>query len=1036
MKSPIVSVRSFLFCTSLALLVSGPALHAQAIPATPAASTEASRKDDPVVLSPFQVGSDSEKGYVSTSILQGGRGKIDLADVAGQVQVFTKEFLDDIGATTTDEAFLFCATTQTYYDNVNGNGDSRPGSRNGNDDSGNSRGLGNVDKTRNYFRTTIEPDSYNTERFSLVSGANAVQFGLGGSAGTAESTSARANLTRNRQKISLRADSYGSERTVLDVSQVIIPKKLAVRVIGLRENKEYFIQPGYDDNRRAFVTTTYQPFKNTTIRLEGEYVHRRDGRPATTMVRDNGYMAWLAGQRAGNPLAYVNRAATAATAGRPAAPTWTLGDGSTRAYAFNPKTALFVFPQNGTPGFVNFQDVRNTVVVNIADGAASSGTTETLIDPGLPWNTNTAGWSRYNFRRSRNATGTIEQRLARNTFLELGYSYEYYRNQTIQLYANNAYDVQVDINKFLPDGATANPLYGHPFIESNNSTGQGNWADNTIYQYRAVLAHEQDFSHNAGWTRYLGRHRLGFFTSYEDSATYTLAQLRNLIVGTPSFLSPAARANPLSVERAFQMRQYLPVLGASKDPGQNALAAPTAYGDLMETLWFTTAAGERFGVTAFENPVGDVGTAPSANHLQRGSLAGSTSSSFLQNHLVANIGVRYDRVRNSNFGSFQPILTDGPITVQNPLGTGFRAYDEFRGKEPPSVWTPYRSATRWNYGFIVRPPWVEKWISLGYDYSRNASLNEVAVVRDVTGNVVEPNYGESHEYSVRFRFLDERLNLKVNYFNSLNRNTTLADSGLRQNLINFEQQLYQNDPSYPINPLFVETRNPVPGDFRLPGDRSSKGIEVELTYNPTRNLRLFWNLGRTDTEIDDLSTRPWYDYLDAKLPVWQKFKGNWSTAAYDTTRNVEDAYNALIQSPVDDIRASLGNPGGNSQTWRSNMVVTQSFSEGRLKGATVSANFRYRGASVVGFPNKTDAKGKVRTDRDNPYYSEGYVLTGLMANYRFRAGYGTMCRVQLNANNVFNTKRVFLTRTFANGAPRNYGRQAGREFVLSFDIER
>ena len=484
------------------------------------------------------------------------------------------------------------------------------------------------------------------------------------------------------------------------------------------------------------------------------------------------------------------------------------------------------------------------------------------------------------------------------------------------------------------------------------------------------------------------------------------------------------------------MRQYLPAFGSTSDPRAYGLAAPTAYGDLMETLWLTTAAGERFGVTSFENPVGDVGTAPSANHLQRGSLAASTSSVFLANHLVANVGVRYDRVRNSNFGSFIPVLTDGPITAQNPLGTGFRAYDEFRHKEPPSVWTPYRSATRWNYGFIVRPPWVAKWISLGYDYSRNASLNEVAVVRDVTGAVVEPNYGESHEYSIRFRLLDERLNLKVNYFNSLNRHTTLADSGLRQNLIDFEQQLYRNDASYPINPLFLEARNPLPSDFRLPGDRNSKGLEAELTFNPTRNLRLFWNLGRTDTEIDDLSTQPWYDYLDAKLAVWQKYKGNWSTAAYDNTRTVEAAYNALIQSPIDDIRASLGNPGGNSQTWRSNLVATQSFTEGRLKGASTSLNFRYRGPAAIGFPNKIDAKGKTRTDRDHPFYSKGYVLTGLMANYRFRGYGGTSCRVQLNANNVFNTSRVFLTRTYANAAPRNYGRQAGREFLLSFDIER
>ena len=54
-------------------------------------------------------------------------------------------------------------------------------------------------------------------------------------------------------------------------------------------------------------------------------------------------------------------------------------------------------------------------------------------------------------------------------------------------------------------------------------------------------------------------------------------------------------------------------------------------------------------------------------------------------------------------------------------------------------------------------------------------------MRDVNGTVLESPYGESHEYSVRVRLLDDRLNLKVNFFNSLNRNITLADSGLRQN---------------------------------------------------------------------------------------------------------------------------------------------------------------------------------------------------------------------------------------------------------------
>jgi len=289
---------------------------------------------------------------------------------------------------------------------------------------------------------------------------------------------------------------------------------------------------------------------------------------------------------------------------------------------------------------------------------------------------------------------------------------------------------------------------------------------------------------------------------------------------------------------------------------------------------------------------------------------------------------------------------------------------------------------------------------------------------------------------VRLRLLDDRLNLKVNFFNSLNRNITLADSGLRQNLIFFEQQLYQNDARYPINPLFAETRNPVVGEFRLPGDRNSRGIEADLTFNPTRDFRVFWNLGRTQTSLDDISAQPWLDYIAAKQPVWRNIGGSWSNAAYDPTRSVESAFTQLIQGPLDDIAASLGEQGGNAQTWRSSLVATRTFSEGRLKGASVSANFRYRGPSIIGFPTKVDSKGRVRTDRDRPYQSDAYVITGLMTNYRFRGTYGTFCRLQLNVNNVFNTERLFVTRVFTDGRPRNYGRQAGREFILSLDVER
>ncbi len=1018
-------------------LALGPAGGAQTGPVKPS-PPPAPEAEEAVVLSPFEVSADTDRGYQPTAVLQGGRGKIELADVAGQVTVFTREFLEDIAATTTDEAYLFSATTQTYYDNVNGDGDTRPGARNIEDDAGNSRGLGNLDKTRNFFRTSIEADAYNMERFSLVSGANAVQFGLGGAAGTSESTSVRPNLTRNRQRLSLRTDSHGSERVSFDVSQVLVPRKLAFRVAALHENKEFFLQPGYENSRRYFAAATYQPFKNTTVRVEGEYVVRRDARPSTAMARDMGYLDFLALERAGTPLVYNNRAANAGTAGRPAVPSFVLSDGTgRRAYGYSTKQWLYVWPTNTVPAFSYLQDIRNTVVTSVGDGAATASRTQTLLLPELPYDLNIAGFSRSNFRRTRNVNAIVEQRLGRRTFLELGYSYEFNRTQTAQLFASNAYDVLVDVNRYLPDGATPNPLYGRPFIESNNQAGQGQWIDHYLHQFRAVLTHEQDFTRSQSWLRHLGRHRLGFFASFDTSAEYKLITLRNLIVGQPSFLTPAARANPLHPDRAFYLRYYLPPLGSTRDPAALAIPDPRAWGwgDIMETLHFTTASGEPFAVTAYENPVGFVGNSPTAKELQRGSLATSTSSSFWRNRLVANAGVRYDRVRNSDYAGFMPVLAETPFTPQNPQGTGFRAYADFRKQEPDPVWTPYRTATRANYGFILRPPLVERWLSFGYDYSRNASLNEVAVVRDINGAVVEPAYGESHEYSVRFRLLSDRLNVKVNYFNALNRNITLANSGLIQNLISFEQRLHEIDRNYPINPLLREDAFPLAVDFRFAGDRNSKGLEVDLTFNPNPDWRIFWNLGRTQTETDDISTQPWWDYLDAKVATWRTFQGNWATAAYDETRSVEQAWDSLIQAPVETIRANLGIQGANSQTWRSNLVATRRITTGLLKGATFSANFRYRGPSIIGFPLYVDARGLNRVNRSRPYKSEDYLLTGLMANYRFR-GYGhTFWRVQLNTNNVFNTRRVFVTKTFSNGSPRNYGRQAGREFILSLDLE-
>ena len=1032
------------FSTILLLMSCAPLPHtfAQALapPAAPATSSSAAQpatpaviaQTEPTVLTPFEVISDQDTGYRATATLQGGRGRIDLADLATQVSVFTKDFMEDIGATNMEQAYLFSTNTATYYDTVAGGSDNRTGAQDPSNVN-NSRGLGALNKTRNFFRTTIEPDSYNTERLNLVSGSNAVQFGLGGSAGTSDSTGAQASLGRSRQLVKLTTDSYGSQRAVLDFSQVIFKNKLALRAVGLRDNKEYFLQPGSEANHRAFVAVTYRPFKNTTIKFEGEGVHRSDSRAGTVQTRDSGYLNWLATQRAGTPLSYSNLANTAGTVGRPAAPSWTLPTGIVGNYTFDTNNLLWVWPQNSAPNFTHFQDVRNTVVAaapNLGGGASQS-----LVVEGYPWNVNPAGFSRYNQRHTERLMATIEQRLTSTTFLELGAATEKYRHTASHLMGDRPYDTLVDINRFMPDGRTSNPMYGRPFVENLNADqlgGTGNMSGQKTNQYRVTLAQEFDFTRKAGWLRRLGKHNFGFLANYEDVGTYQLGTMKFLIIGQPSFLSAAAKADPLATDRQFNMRFYLPPIGSTSDPHHYGIPSLTPYGDVHDTLTFATASGEQFQVTQKQNPVGFIGSVPSASHIQRGSLAGSTSSRFLQDRIVINLGARYDRVRNSDFGSnaFVPILT----TTTNTN----RAYKDFTRDIPPDNWLPYRSVTRINSGVIVRPPWIGEWLSFGLDHSKNASLEELAVVTDVNGVIVEPNYGESYELSARLRLFEGKLHLKFNFFDALNRNINLGDT-LRAGLLIFERQLALNDANYPINPLFTQARGLVAGNFRMTGERRSQGLDFEATYNPTRSTRIFWNLGRTDTEIDDQASKPWYDYLAAKLPIWQAHGGGWASAPFNRatpgTQTAQGGYTTNIETALDNLEALLGNPGGNSQTWRSSLVVTQSITTGLLKGATIGANFRYRGPNILGFANLVDAKGITRLDKSKPYKTESFILSGVMASYRLRSYGNTTSKLQFNANNIFNTKRLVLSRVYPDGTPRNYGRQPGREFIFSYEIE-
>src|SRR5512132_2448360 len=81
------------FCSLFASLVSCAAFGQTTVPPPPPPA------DETITLSPFQVNAADDTGYRATNTLDGSRLNTPLRDTPGAISIFTKDFIDDLGAT-------------------------------------------------------------------------------------------------------------------------------------------------------------------------------------------------------------------------------------------------------------------------------------------------------------------------------------------------------------------------------------------------------------------------------------------------------------------------------------------------------------------------------------------------------------------------------------------------------------------------------------------------------------------------------------------------------------------------------------------------------------------------------------------------------------------------------------------------------------------------------------------------------------------------------------------------------------------------
>jgi hypothetical protein len=243
------------------------------------AVVSSAQEEAPTEMSPFVISArEDRESYKANSTLAGTRVRTDLSDIASAISVVTQQFLQDTGATNSQDLLVY--TPNTEVAGLNGNFTGQAGQAQYSEQLTNPssvtrvRGLDTADNTRDYFLTDIPWDSFDTGRIDLQRGPNSILFGVGSPAGIINNSINGAEYV-NTYKIVNRVGSYDSIRDSVDLNQVLIPNELAIRVSLLDDDEKYQQKPAFNNDGRIFMALRWDPNlfgkkNHTTIRANFE----------------------------------------------------------------------------------------------------------------------------------------------------------------------------------------------------------------------------------------------------------------------------------------------------------------------------------------------------------------------------------------------------------------------------------------------------------------------------------------------------------------------------------------------------------------------------------------------------------------------------------------------------------------------------------------------------------------------------------------------------------------------------------------------
>lgn len=1047
-------------CLALVLLsiVLLPAFAGDAAPKTspnpvgdsakPNAATE-----ETVTMNPFEVRDSSDVGYTATETLSGSRLNMQLKDVASQVTVMTKEYMDDLGITNLQDAMSYSLNMEgsdlsTDATNANAGFENTTGGPTAGG-VGRIRGLATPNFARDFFDTFIRSDNYNIERYTFASGPNAILFGNSSPSGTVDSSPIRAQLNRQRYSVSYRIDNRGSHRANTDLNVPIWKNRVGLRLAALTDRNHDWRVPAFRNEDRLYASAVFQPFTKLSMRVYHEAVTTKVDAVFNTLVKDN-VTPWI-------------------LAGRPA---FNNGGGLTAAFPAIATTSPFARTSTTTPylvldptGVIAAGLMGNTVYVKGFDtaldatGATLDAYEHSIIDPGLyPFDRAFSGNSDGNRFHAWNEGVIVNANPLKHFFLEAGYNRERFKQKGLASFNNNVAELHIDQNQFLNDRVTPNPRFGQYFFD-DYFTGMINIRNyGAKDQKRLSLSYDLDFTERPGWMKWLGRYQAALL--FDKLTTMNSGSQSNQQIVGSGYSFP-------TTSPAINLRYYID----SAHPSVYLPFDPYADG-IITVPGAVDANGKPIQIAAWDPSITG-GRAIGVNRTLSSSRSLSFQGYLLKNRVVLSYGERQD---NNTFQSSQGLLS---------------TWDYFSTFDGDITWvdTGTKAPRKRLKGIVVHP---FKWLSARYSES-GSQVGSTLARTNLDGTPIPLGAGIGKNYGITLRWSD-RLSLQIDKYENASvgglastranlPTATFAGRGnnLRRELQNIERSaeiyestdngdpvvgtgatatggatfkrsdkyaFYQDDLTYNLSPAGQNAGNALLNKYDFVSDRVANGYEATLIGNPLPNWRVSVSAARNWTKESNISPQ-YFDFLQERLPVYAKYLNRpFIPNAQNATFG--QILNATIQG-FNFARLSEGHLNAAERRYRFTATTNYRFTTGRLKGVSAGLNYSWRSGAAVGY--------RKITITDNPYVVPGLTSSALLVDdvanpirggslmtFDGFCGYSrrwfkndrVLWRVQLNIRNLLNRDGLLLQQaslTGITGFGALYTPQQPRTFILTNTFE-